>query len=256
MVQPPDFINSTKLQHVCNLRKAIYGLRQALRAWYTELRTFLLVTGFNHSKCDASLFIRQRPRHTLYLIVYVDDIIVTGSSDSQVHDFIATLAHWFSLKDLGQLSFFLGVEAHRSPRGLYLSQQQYICDLLVKTNMLDAKPPAELNWIGHLLHELRIQVSAPLVIYCDNVGATYVCTNPIFHSRMKHVAIDFFFARDQVARHQLRVAHVKMKDQLADSLTKALARKHFQDHRSKIGVLAESSILRGHISCRDSQGNN
>ncbi|KAK0602806.1 hypothetical protein LWI29_037126 [Acer saccharum] len=139
MVQPPDFINSTKPQHVCKLRKAIYGLRQAPRAWYIELRTFLLAAGFINSKCDASLFISHRPGHTLYLLVYVDDIIVTGSSDSQVRDFITTLAHRFSLKDLGQLSFFLGVEAHSSPRGLYLSQRQYIHDLLVKTNMLEAK---------------------------------------------------------------------------------------------------------------------
>ncbi|KAK0580290.1 hypothetical protein LWI29_000376 [Acer saccharum] len=400
MIQPPDFIDSTKPQHVCKLKKAIYGLRQAPRAWYTELRNFLLAVGFLNSTCDASLFIRQRPGTTLYLLVYVDDIIVTGSSDSQVRDFIATLALRFSLKDLGLLSFFLGVEAHRTSHGLYLSQQQYIRDLLVKANMFDAKPvstplslteslklndgsaptdatqyrqvlgslqylsltrldisfavnklsqfmhkpttthwnavkrvlrylrgslahglllsrssplnlhafadadwagdpddrrsttayivflgstpiswsskkqhtvarssteaefraiasaTAELNWLGHLLQELQLKVPATPVIYCDNVGATYVCANPIFHSRMKHVAIDFFFVRDQVARHQLRVAHVNTKDQLADSLTKALSRKHFQDHRSKIGVLDGSSILRGHIRGRDSQGNN
>ena len=63
---------------------------------------------------------------------------------------------------------------------------------------------------------------------------------------MKHVAIDFFFVRDQVARQQLRVAHVHTKDQLADSLTKALPRKQFTDHRFKIGVLDGSTILRGH----------
>ncbi|KAL5767743.1 hypothetical protein ACOSQ2_014526 [Xanthoceras sorbifolium] len=74
--------------------------------------------------------------------------------------------------------------------------------------------------------------------------------------RMKHVAIDFFFVRDQVARQQLRVAHVNTKDQLADSLTKALSRKHFQDHRFKIGILPGSSILRGHIRDRDSHDNN
>ncbi|KAK0588502.1 hypothetical protein LWI29_001710 [Acer saccharum] len=139
MVQSLDFTHSTKPHHVCKLRKAIYGLRQAPRAWYTELRTFLLATGFINSKCDASLFIWHRFGHTLYLFIYVDDIIITGSSDSHVRDFITTLAHRFSLKDLGLLSFFLGVEAHRSSHELYLSQQQYIRDLLVKTNMLEAK---------------------------------------------------------------------------------------------------------------------
>ncbi|KAK0590666.1 hypothetical protein LWI29_030141 [Acer saccharum] len=392
MVQPPDFANSTKPQHVCKLRKAIYGLRQAPRAWYTELRNFLLAAGFTNSKCDASLFILSNPDHTLYLLIYVDDIIVTGTSASRIRDFIATLAHRFSLKDLGMLSFFLGVEARRSPRGLFLSQQRYIRDLLAKMNMLESKSvstplsltetlklndgsapmditqyrqvlgslqylsrtrpdvsfavnklsqfmhrpttthwnavkralrylngsfdhgllitrntplnlhafsdadwvgdpddrrsttayivflgstpiswsskkqttvarssteaeyraiastAAELNWIGQLLIELRVQVPLTPVIYCDNVGATYVCANPIFHSRMKHVAIDFFFVRDQVARKQLRVAHVNTKDQLVDSLTKALSRKQFHDHRFKIGILAGSSILRGHIN--------
>jgi hypothetical protein len=83
------------------------------------------------------------------------------------------------------------------------------------------------------------------------VGATYVCANPVFHSRMKHVAIDFFFVRDQVARKQLRIAHVHTKDQLADSLTKTLSRKQFTDHRFKIGVLDGSSILRGHDNSKE-----
>ncbi|KAI9169309.1 hypothetical protein LWI28_010561 [Acer negundo] len=136
----PDFTHSSKPQHVCKLRKAIYGLCQAPCPWYIEHRTFQLAVEFTNYISYASLFIRHRPGHTLYLLVYVDDIIITGSSNSQVCDFIATLAHRFSLKDLGLLSFFLSVEAHRSPRGLFLSQQQCIQNLLVKTNMLEAKP--------------------------------------------------------------------------------------------------------------------
>ena len=85
------------------------------------------------------------------------------------------------------------------------------------------------------------------------MSATYVCANPIFHSRMKHVAIDFFFVRDQVARQQLRISHVHTNDQLADSLTKPLSRRQFTDHRSKIGILDGSSILRGHNRCNEIQ---
>ena len=111
-----------------------------------------------------------------------------------------------------------------------------------------ASSAAELNWINHLIFELHAPVSPTPVIYCDNVGATYVCANPIFHNRMKHVAIDFFFVRDQVAKGQLRVSHVHTNDQLADSLTKALPRQKFHLHRSKIGILDGCSILRGHNS--------
>ncbi|KAK0572541.1 hypothetical protein LWI29_033229 [Acer saccharum] len=138
MSQPPGFVDAALPHHVCKLRKAIYGLRQAPRAWYNELRTFLLATGFINSQCDTSLFILRRSGHTLYLLVYVDDIIVTGSANSQVWEFIAALALRFSLKDLGQLSFFLGVEATHSASGIFLSQQKYIRDLLTRTNMLEA----------------------------------------------------------------------------------------------------------------------
>ncbi|KAK0593680.1 hypothetical protein LWI29_016926 [Acer saccharum] len=82
MTQPLGFVDSTKPHHVCKLQKAIYGLRQAPRAWYNELRSFLLATGFVNSQCDTSLFILRRSGHTLYLLVYVDDIIITGSSKS------------------------------------------------------------------------------------------------------------------------------------------------------------------------------
>ena len=78
------------------------------------------------------------------------------------------------------------------------------------------------------------------------MSATYVCANPVFHSRMKHIAIDFHFVRDQVASGRLCVSHVHTSDQLADSLTKPLPRLHFLTHRTKIGVLRGQSILRGH----------
>ena len=107
-----------------------------------------------------------------------------------------------------------------------------------------AATTAELNWITNLLQELNID-STP-TIYCDNIGATYLCANPVFHSRMKHIAIDFHFVRDQVIRRQLRVSHVHTADQLADSFTKPLARKLFALHQSKIGLLDRSTILRRH----------
>ena len=110
-----------------------------------------------------------------------------------------------------------------------------------------AATTAELNWITNLLQELNI-TSTP-TIYCDNVGATYLCANSVFHSRMKHIAIDFHFVRDQVVRRRLRVSHVHTADQLADSLTKPLARKLFALHQSKIGFLDRSTILRGY-HCR------
>ncbi|RVW24725.1 Retrovirus-related Pol polyprotein from transposon RE2 [Vitis vinifera] len=102
MMQPPGFKDTSKPDHVCRLRKAIYGLRQAPRALYTTLRTALFQLGF------------------------VDHII-------------QKLGEIFSLKDMGNLSFFLGVEVIPTRAGVFLSQHQYIRDLLSTTNMLGAK---------------------------------------------------------------------------------------------------------------------
>lgn len=103
-----------------------------------ELRNFLLSFGFVNSKSDSSLFIFHGLDHHIYLLVYVDDIIVTDTSQSKVSQFVITLAQWFSLKDLGPLAYFLDVEAVPVAAGLFLSKNIYIRYLLARTNMLDA----------------------------------------------------------------------------------------------------------------------
>lgn len=100
-----------------------------------------------------------------------------------------------------------------------------------------ANTAAELSWVSSLLHELGIQQPTIPTIYCDNVGATYLSANPVFHSRMKHLALDFHFVRNNVQSGALRVTHVSRRDQLADALTKPLARARFQELMSKIGVI-------------------
>lgn len=109
MAQPPGFVDRENPDYVCRLRKAIYGLKQAPRAWYNELRTYLLSIGFRNSVSDTSLFLRNGT-NPIYVLVYVDDIIVTGSCSTLISEFISALSNRFSLKDLGQLSYFLGVE--------------------------------------------------------------------------------------------------------------------------------------------------
>lgn len=108
-----------------------------------------------------------------------------------------------------------------------------------------ANTASELRWVYSLLTELGIQLPSPPVIYCDNVGATYLCANPVFHSRMKHVALDYHFIRDNVQSGALRVSHVSTKDQLADALTKPLSRARFLELYSKIGVSPAPPSCRG-----------
>ena len=95
---------------------------------------------------------------------------------------------------------------------------------------------SEIRWIASLLLELGVPIPTVPTVYCDNIGATYLCANPVFHTRMKHIAIDYHFVRGQIQNGFLRVTHVSTKDQLANGLTKPLARAPFQLSRSKIGV--------------------
>jgi len=97
---------------------------------------------------------------------------------------------------------------------------------------------AELIWVRNLLNELKITIPNTSTIFCDNVGVTYLCHNPVFHSRMKHIAVDFHYVRNQVQAHQVLVKHTHACDQLADTLTKPLPKTTFARCRSKLGVVA------------------
>ncbi|CAA7016634.1 unnamed protein product [Microthlaspi erraticum] len=99
-----------------------------------------------------------------------------------------------------------------------------------------ANTASEIRWICSLLTDLGVTLPAAPVIYCDNVGATYLCANPIFHSRMKHLALDYHFIRENVQSGALRVTHLSTHDQLADALTKPLPRTRFLMLFNKIGV--------------------
>ena len=118
----------------------MYGLKQAPRAWFDKLKISLQQFGFSSTKSDQSLFVRFTNCSSLFVLVYVDDIVVTGSSSQEIHELISRLRGLFSLKDLGKLSYFLGIEVKKTADGgLHLSQKKYIQDLLKKTKMDGAK---------------------------------------------------------------------------------------------------------------------
>ncbi|KAH0743784.1 hypothetical protein KY290_031777 [Solanum tuberosum] len=98
---------------------------------------------------------------------------------------------------------------------------------------------SEVNWLTNLLRELHKSMFASPTIFCDNVSTTYSCANPVFHNRMKHVAIDFHFVREQVQHKALEVRHLHSADQVVDVLTKPLPRIAFQRHFHKL-VLFQS----------------
>jgi histone deacetylase 1/2 len=139
MRQPPGFIDPSCPQHLCRLEKALYGLKQAPRAWHARLGSVLRTHGFVPSTADTSLFLFQRFQLTMYLLVYVDDIIVISSSESATARLVTVLGADFAVKDLGKLYYFLGLEVTHCDAGLTLTQQKYSMDLLRRSGMLKCK---------------------------------------------------------------------------------------------------------------------
>ena len=140
MQQPPGFVERGKENYICKLDKALYGLKQAPRAWYSRLSTKLVDLGFKPSRADTSLFIFNRGGITMYVLVYVDDIIVASSTDQATSALLKDLQKDFALKDLGDLHYFLGIEVKKVRNGIVLTQHKYANDLLKKTGMVDCKP--------------------------------------------------------------------------------------------------------------------
>ncbi|KAJ0530831.1 putative RNA-directed DNA polymerase [Helianthus annuus] len=142
MHQPIGFRHHDYPDHVCLLKKSLYGVKQAPRAWYQRFTDFVTSQGFRQSKSDNSLFIYKHDHDTAYLLIYVDDIILTTSSDSLRQHIISSLAGEFAMKDLGSLSYFLGIQVTRSGDTMFLSQEAYARDIIHRAAMDSCKPAA------------------------------------------------------------------------------------------------------------------
>lgn len=389
--QPPGFVDPQKPNHVCLLHKSLYGLKQAPRAWFYRLSQALHALGFKGSHTDPSLFILSTKGTQVYMLVYVDDIILTGNNPGAIDQIVRSLSQTFALQDMGALSYFLGVSVAYDGPNLFLSQQQYVLDILQLAGLTDAKPVstplptgaslslgdsplfenpvryrqvvgalqyvtlsrpdityavnkvcqfmhspsnnhwsavkrivrylkgtsgfglrltpssdttihaygdatsplvtaysdadwagcpddrrstggyaiylgsnlvswaarkqktvsrssteaeykaladtvAEVTWLEALLRELCIPVIKAPVLWCDNLGATYLSANPVFHARTKHVEVDFHFVREKVAAKKLSVQFISTDDQIADIFTKPLSSQRFEGLRSKLQV--------------------
>jgi hypothetical protein len=380
--QPAGFVNSSFPNHVCKLNKSLYGLKQAPRTWFFRFTDFLKLLGFQQSKSDSSLFILHTQTATAYLLLYVDDIILTASTQSLLSSVISKLRQEFAMTDLGPLEHFLGVQVRRTPKGLFLSQQQYATEILDRANMLNCNPcvtpadtksklsattgqplssakstefrslagalqyltltrpdisydvqqiclfmhsprephvsllkrvlrylkgtihyglhllrskstnitaysdadwagcpdtrrstsgycvfvgdnlvawsskrqttvsrssaeaeyrgvanaVAETCWIRQLLLELHRPPARATIVYCDNISAMYLSSNPVQHQRTKHVEIDLHFVRDRVSLGEVKVLHVPSRFQYADIFTKGLPSVLFDDFRNNLNV--------------------
>jgi hypothetical protein len=125
---------SPSTNKVCRLRRALYGLKQAPRAWFAKFSATVSRLGYSINSYDSTLFIRCTDRGTILLLLYVDDMIITG-----IQELKQFLSQHFEMKDLGPLSYFIGLEISSSSDGYYLTQAKYISDLLSRANLTDSK---------------------------------------------------------------------------------------------------------------------
>jgi hypothetical protein len=122
------------------LHKSLYGLNQAPRAGYNRFATFLTTLGFLEAKSDTSLFIFYHGSDTVYLLLYVDDIILLTSSTELLRRTISALQREFTMKDLEPFHHFLSIIVDHRPTGLFLHQRTYMLDIFKRTVMVDCKP--------------------------------------------------------------------------------------------------------------------
>jgi hypothetical protein len=140
MIQPQGFVSKLyPSDFVCRLKKSLYGLKQAPRAWNERFTSFLPSLGFQASLVDPSLFVQHFSLSIVILLLYVDDIILTGSHTSLLSSVIAVLTQEFDMKDLGKLHYFLGLQISYLPSGLFVSQTGYITDLLGRVDLQHSK---------------------------------------------------------------------------------------------------------------------
>jgi hypothetical protein len=149
--QPPDFEDSEYPNHVYKLSKALYGFKQAPRAWYECLRDFLIANGFKVGKADPTLFTKTIANDLFVCQIYVDDIIFGSTNKSTCEEFSRIMIQNFEMYMMGELKYFLGFQVKQFQEGTFISQTKYTQDILTKFGMKDAKPiKTPMGTNGHL----------------------------------------------------------------------------------------------------------
>jgi hypothetical protein len=136
--QPEGFVIYDEKSHVYRLKKALYGLKQAPRAWYEKMDGFLMSLGFSKSVVDPKLYYHIVGDECLILVLYVDDLFLTGS-ERLIVECKRALTSVFEMKDLGMMHYFLGLEVWQRTDEIFLSQGKYTVEILKKFGMTKCK---------------------------------------------------------------------------------------------------------------------
>lgn len=182
MRQPPGYAVRGQEEKVCRLRRSIYGLKQSARCWNQKLFGVLKSMGFVASSADPCLFTAIRNGVRIYLIVYVDDLLVACASEAEIRRVYEALRKHFEICWLGEAKNFLGLELQRGPDGVYsMGVQRYIEQLVNKVGLENAKVAKTPMDQGFLKSSTDSNVMEDSTKYRSVVGALMyvaVCARP------------------------------------------------------------------------------
>nr|GEY78589.1 retrovirus-related Pol polyprotein from transposon TNT 1-94 [Tanacetum cinerariifolium] len=250
--QPEGFIDAGHPSHVYKLKKALYGLMQAPRAWYDKLSTFLLQNHFFKGTIDLTLFIRR----------FHDDILVAKPTENHLKEVkrifrylrgTVNAGFWYN-KDSGfELTGFSDAE-YAGCKDTFKSTfggAQFLGEKLVSwsskkqdcTALLTAEAKyvslfaccAQVLWMRTQLTDYGFYFNK-ILIYCDSKSAIAISCNPVQHSRTKHIAVCYHFIKEHVEKGTIELYFVKTDYQLANLFTKALLADHFNYMVRRLGM--------------------
>nr|GFA90235.1 retrovirus-related Pol polyprotein from transposon TNT 1-94 [Tanacetum cinerariifolium] len=179
--QPNGFVDPYHPNKVYQLKKALYGLKQALRAWYDELSKFLLSKGFTKGFIDPTLFITKHKGDILLVQIYVDDIIFGSTNPNLSKRFEKLMHSKFEMSMMGELKFFLGIQIHQSPRGIFINQATYAQEILVKYGMTSCDGIASRPDIMHATCYCARYQAQPTEKHLTAVKRIFCCLKDTIH---------------------------------------------------------------------------
>ncbi|XP_019108185.2 uncharacterized mitochondrial protein AtMg00810-like [Beta vulgaris subsp. vulgaris] len=203
------FRDSEHPDYVCLLHNSLYGHKKAPRAWYKRFADFVSAIGFSNSTSDHSLFIYRRESNMAYLLLYVNDIILTASSDALRQSIMTRLSYEFSMKDLGSLKYFLGVSVTRHEGGLLLSQCKYAQEIIDHAGMISCKPsPTPVDTNSKVTATTRVPYADPTK-YCSLAGALkyLTFTRPDISYAVQQICLHMHDPHDEHMSALKRIIH-------------------------------------------------
>ncbi|GKC00752.1 ribonuclease H-like domain-containing protein [Tanacetum coccineum] len=229
MAFPPGCYDKNKTK-VCKLIKSFYGLKQAPRQWNAKLTCALLENGFIQSKNDYSLYVKSKKGLFIALLVYVDDIVITGL---RVLRYSKQALGTGVLFNKGFCVYFCNnLISWKSKKQATIcrssTESEYRC--LASTT-------CEIIWIAKILKDLDIEGSFLVNLYCDTSAAIQIVANLVFHEKPKHFEIDLHLVRETVSSRVIKTIKIRSANNVADVFTKGLSIAQCAEFCKRLGLI-------------------